>query len=119
MATRVPRNNLDPIHRVVGNREPIGAALLDIDGDAIDVTGLTIVCRIVDMTDGTIIADDQSATIDNATSVYVSYTSAAADIDTAGSYAVYFKDTASTPVRRWPYDGARMILVLHDENEGG
>ena len=107
-------NTLCTVDRVVGNREPLGATLTDIDGAALNLTGKTITFRMVLMLDGSVKVNDASAALDVAASGQVSYTPAAIDVDTAGLYACYFTDD-DTIDRLFPYDGANFQLNLMAE----
>ena len=107
----VVENDVQVVQRVVGNQEAIGAQLKDIDGANIDITGLTMKFRMVNTEDGTVKVNDASATISVGTDGKVSYAPAAADVDTAGEFAMYFQDSSS-PIRRWPPEGARFKLVI-------
>jgi len=111
MANQVTRNPETVVTRVVGNREAVAAELVDMNGAAVNLTGLTMVCRMVENTAGTVKLNNAAATIDVAADGKVSYTPAAIDVDTAGTYAVYFIDDATID-RRWPYDGPRFLLKL-------
>jgi hypothetical protein len=103
--------------RVVGNREAIGVTLKDLTGAVVDLTGRTIVFRMVALSDGSVKVNNAAATIDDAEDGEVSYTPTASDVDTAGDYAMYFLDTTSVPHKRWPYDGAVWLLRLVSEHE--
>lgn len=105
------------LRRVVGNREAIGAALKDLSGAAVNVTGRTIVFRMVALSSGTVKVNNAAATLVDAADGEVSYTPSASDVDTAGDYAIYFLDTTETPNKRWPYDGAVWVLRLLSEHE--
>lgn len=109
------KNILCTVDRVVGNLEPIGAALKDIDGGVIDVTGLTIRFRMVLIAlPNTVKIDSVLATIDTASTGLVSYSPSSGDMDTAGLYACYFIDD-DTIDRLFPYDGANFQLNLIKE----
>ncbi len=108
------RNELTVIRRIVGNIEPIGATLQDIDGAALDVTGLTILFRMVLIDDGSVKVANQAGAIDVALSGQVSYSPTIANMDTAGLYAMYMIDD-TTRDRLFPYDGARWQLDLRLE----
>lgn len=107
-------NTLCTVGRVVGNLEPIGATLTDIDGVKLNLSGKTILFRMVLISDGTVKINSVSATIDTAADGEVSYSPASGDMDTAGLYAMYFIDD-DTVDRLWPYDGANFQLNLKAE----
>lgn len=113
MATTVIPNTPQELVRVYGNREPIGMQLLDLDGAVYNCTDKTIKFRLVRLPSGKAQVNDDTATIDNASSGKVSYTPQA-DYP-VGEYAIYFKDTTSSPTKLWPYDGARYILRVIPE----
>ena len=107
-------NSSVKIRRVVGNREAIGATLLDNNGNALNLTGKSIKFRMVHETGsskGTVKVNNATATIDTAASGQVSYTPDAADVDTAGLFACYFIDD-DTIDRLFPYDGANLLLEI-------
>lgn len=108
-------NTPTTIPRVVGNLEAISAQLLDNDGSAINLTGLSLTFRMVLIADGSVKVDDETADIVTAATGEVAYSPQATDVDTAGLYAMYFEDNSS-PARRWPFDGAIFRLLLMAEN---
>ena len=109
-------NTLCTVDRVLGNLEPIGAALKDIDGAQIDVTGLTILFRMILISDGSVKINNAAGAIDTALTGLVSYTPSGTDMDTAGRYACYFIDDATID-RLFPYDGANFQLNLMAEKD--
>lgn len=115
MTAVVIPNTEQVLVRVYGNREPIGMQLLDMDGTAINVTGLTIVFKLVRLPSGLVVVSAGSANLDSASTGKVSY-NPSADYP-VGEYAMYFLDTTSTPNRRWPYDGAKYILRVIPETQ--
>jgi hypothetical protein len=109
-------NELEVVDRVVGNVEPIGAILQDIDGNVIDLTGESVLFRLIKTSDSSVKVDNSAATIDpDPTTGKVTYNPLATDVDTIGKYAMYFIIDGS-PQRRFPYDGA--VWVLNIKNEG-
>lgn len=104
------------IERVVGNREAIGATLLDNNGTAINLTGKMVKFRMVNCKTEAVKVSDQTATLDTAASGKVSYTPTADDVDTAGLYACYFFDD-DTIDRLWPYDGAKFLMRIKSETD--
>jgi hypothetical protein len=115
------QNEREVMRRVLGNREAIGATLTDNAGTALNLTGLTIVFRMV-LLDGSaagiVTVNNAAATLDVAASGKVSYTPAAIDVDTVGLYACYFiHDT--TIDRLFPYDGARFLMRIVAETDLG
>lgn len=108
-------NVLETVDRVVGNLEPIGAALKDIDGAALNLTGKTILFRMVLIASpNTVVINNKAATLDVAASGEVSYSPSSGDMDTAGLYACYFIDDDIID-RLFPYDGANFQLNLMAE----
>lgn len=105
-------NTTETLERIVDNIEAIGAQLKDIAGTVVDLTGRTVTFRMIEISTGTVKVDDSAATITSATLGKVQYDPSAADMDTAGTYAMYFNDDLN---RRWPYDGARFLLHLKEE----
>lgn len=106
------------IERVIGNTEPFAAQLLDMDGEAVDLTGLTIACRMVRQPSGKVVINDEEATIEDAELGRVSYTPDAADVSIPGRHAVYFLDKTVEPYKRYPYDGAKYVINLKKETDG-
>ena len=112
--TTPARNEIVQLERVVGNREDIGFQLLDINGNAINISGLTLKFRMVRICDGAVIIAGAACEIDTAASGLGHYEPTAADMAVPGVYAMYIIDDADTD-RLWPYDGARWILNLKTE----
>ena len=113
------QNESVKIRRVLGNREAIGATLKDNNGNALNLTGLTIVFRMIHATGSsknTVKVNNAAATIDDAATGKVSYTPAAIDVDTAGLFACYFVDD-DTIDRKFPYDGAKLLLEIVAETQ--
>ena len=106
---------MEVLDRVVGNRETITAQLFDQDGVVVNLTGLSMLFRLVNCADGTVKVDNAAATILEALTGKVGYAPAAIDVNTSGRYAIYWI-TNEVPARRFPYDGARYILNLKAEN---
>lgn len=104
-------NTLKVVDRVVGNLELIGATLQDINEVALNLTGKTILFRMVLISDGSVKVNNQSASLDVAASGQVSYSPVTADMNTAGLYACYWIDD-DTVDRLFPYDGANFQLNL-------
>lgn len=109
-------NERIPMERVVGNREAIGATILDNNGTAINLTGKTVKFRMVNCKTEAVKVNDQTATLDTAASGKVSYTPVADDVDTAGLYACYFIIDGAIP-RRFPYDGAKWLMRIKSETD--
>lgn len=105
-------NTTETLERVVGNVEAIGAQLKDITGTVVNLTGRTVTFRMVEISTGAVKVDDSSAALSVAATGKVQYNPSAGDMDTAGTYAMYFNDDLN---RRWPYDGARFLLHLKTE----
>lgn len=110
MATNVRTNeDLLPITRVKGDREPVGATLKNQADVAVDLTGLKINFCMFDKYNKTTKVN-AAATIVTAASGTVSYTFASIDVDTVGNYEMYFVDDGANP-RRWPFDGGWVLRV--------
>lgn len=188
----VSENSITTVKRVVDNTEAFGAILADNQNSPIDLTGVTITARLVDLEDGTEIVTGAActehptvvytvATTDVFTSVkhglrngqeiiltttsvvpaglalltryfvrdatddifkvsatrngtavdvtdtgtgtqtfarvgHVTWAPASGDVDTAGLYGLYFVDDSS-PVRKWPFDGAKYRIKIIEETE--
>ncbi len=77
--------------RALGSRlTPLQVALVDDEGDAVDLTGHTVTFYLYD-TEGTAVVTAGSCTITSASGGLVSYSWAADDVDTAGEYWGYFR----------------------------
>jgi hypothetical protein len=109
-------NEQQTLVRVVGNLEPIGFTLQDNAGVAIDLTGRAVTFRLVKLSDASVKVAAGACTLTTPAGGIGHYQPQAADMDTAGDYAVYFLDDSSPP-RRWPYDGAKFRLSLVNENK--
>ena len=64
----------------------LAATLLDANGDAVNLTGATVVFRMVPRHGGTAVIDNRSVTVVSAAAGTVSMTWQAADTDTEGTY---------------------------------
>lgn len=122
--TAIKRNPVEPLHRVAGNLEPIGAYLVDQDEVAINLTGKTVVFRMIRFSDGTVIINDVAGTVLVAATGKVQYqpTGTQMDISSASldseSFAMYWKILETgQPTIRLPYDGSRWMLILHVETD--
>lgn len=112
----IQRNEHTVLSRVKGNRELIPFAMKDINGAVINLTGRTVTCQIIKISDNTVKLATGACTLTTAVSGEGYYAPTSIDVDTVGKYAVYFNDD-STPARRWPYDGARFQLHILETNE--
>ena len=83
--------------------------LYDQDRARIDVTGLTFKFRLVNTADGSLKVEGDAVVVSIDGGTGLSYTFAAADVDTVGVYAMYFVDQAA-PQRRYPFDGPNWLL---------
>lgn len=110
----VNRTEQVTLPRVIGNTEKIFGKFLTNDKTAIDLSGRTVTFRMINVEDGTVVVNDEAATIETAASGIVSFTPSSDDVDTAGVYAMYFKDDTG---RRVPFDGAMYLLWLYSETE--
>jgi hypothetical protein len=112
----IQRTEIETLHRVVGNLEPIPFALKKLDGTAYDLTGKAVVIRMVLISSGAVKINNSACVIESAAAGTGYYQPVTADMDTAGKYAIYVLDN-SVPPRRFPYDGARLILNLMAETQ--
>ena len=108
-------HEMEVVDRVVGNLEPLGGTLRDINGLILDLTGKSIFFRMVSLS-GTVKVDSYTCIVTDAEAGKVTYNPIAGHMNTAGKYAMYFVDSEN-PARRWPYDGATWILNLKEENK--
>lgn len=109
--TTIHRNQVQKIYRPVGNLEPIGFELVDNSGAAINLTGLTLKCQGYDVATGEQVITDGTVNITTAAEGKCSYSPDAADVASERDLALYVTDS-SNPARWWPWDGARLILVV-------
>lgn len=105
------------LRRVVGSFEAIPGQLLDNQGTAINLSGKTIKCRIVDTDGGSVIVNNQEATIQDAATGKVSYSPSSLEVTALvkGKYACYFYDDDSVD-KLYPYDGPRYLLKVVSES---
>lgn len=82
-------------------------------GEVVNLTGKTVTFRMVDDA-GTEKVAATSATVDDATAGEVSYSWAAGDVDTAGTYYGYFIVTSSAKDDTFPHDGKKLKIIVHD-----
>ena len=112
----IKNNTVQTLIKVKDNLEAIGGTLKDNSGTVIDVTGETILFRMVSLEDGSVKINNQSATVDSGTAGQVSYSPAAGDFDTAGEYAAFFIIDGATD-QRFPFDGAKFRIHVIDEQD--
>lgn len=120
MSGAVAENPVTILPRVVGGLDPIPFQMLDNLGVAVDITGKTLQMRLIKIADNTVKLAGGSCTISVAASGKGYYQPVAADVDTAGDFAVYVIDVVSgstTADPRYPFDGAKYILRIIDEDE--
>lgn len=111
------RTTMETRTRVVGQREPITAQLLDQLEQPVNLTGLTITIEAVNVETGTV-KFTAAATISDAVLGKVGYVPIATDVDTAGLHAIYWIDNQNPP-RRFPHDGARQLVNIVDKKSSG
>ncbi len=124
-ANRATRNPLTVIPRVVGSLETLGGLLKNNDGTPFVLTGYSVAFRLVCISSddgsidaGTVVVDNEAASIVSANDGEVSYEPEADWVDVAGKYAMYWiasKVDDSEPPRLFPYDGARWQLNIIEE----
>lgn len=114
--TAYAENSIEVLNRVVGNLEPIGFQLLDINREAINISGKSLKFRMVNATTGTAKIAAGSCTIITAASGIGQYQPTGTDFDTAGTYVAYVIDD-DTVDRRFPYDGAKWMIHVVEETE--
>lgn len=110
-------NSRITLKRVLGSAEAIPAQLHDNQGTAINLSGKTIRCRIVDTDGGTVIVNNQAATIQEAATGKVSYSPSVEEVAllVKGKYAIYFYDDDSVD-KLYPYDGPQYLLRVVSES---
>ena len=98
--------------RALGTRlTPLQVALVDDDGDAVDLSGLTVTFYMYDDV-ATAIVTAGSCTVTSATSGYVQYSFAANDVDSAGTYWGYFRTyVTGTPDVYDTYPAGRNLRI--------
>ena len=114
------RNQLKELHRIAGDREPIGFELVAQDGTPIDLTGGSLAFRAVNTSGGAVKINNATATIEDAENGRGNYAPGAEDVNTPGTYALYvlFTPSGGGAVKRFPPDGARWLLHLKAETDG-
>jgi BppU N-terminal domain len=97
-----------------GDRLPaVQATLLDRDGDAVDLTGATVLFLMRNQVTKAVKVN-AAATLVNAALGIVSYAWAAADLDTAGFYEAEFEVTLAGLKQTYPNDRFINIEVVED-----
>ena len=104
----VYRNPIQVVERTVGNVEPIGFDLQDIDGNPSNMSGQIVSAKLVDMGNNQTLSTVPAAMSDPANG-RGSFEPGLSDVDTPRRIAVYIMDDTS-PERQWPYDGARFQI---------
>ena len=112
----IAKNPVQTLVRVKGNLEAIGGELKDNTGAVVDLTGKTVVFRMVNLSTSLVKINDAAATLDDAVNGKVSYSPSSGDFDTAGEFAAYFIDTTGVDVR-WPYDGSKFRIRVVEETD--
>lgn len=91
------------------------ATLKDFEGDAINLTGASVLFHMKDL-NGTM-KISQAMTITNATLGLVRYDWQAGDTDTVGTYYVEFQVTYSdSSVETFPNNGNKVVSVVRELN---
>lgn len=109
------QNRLTQMFFTVGDRRAaIAATLKDPNGTVIDLTGHTVVFRLVHATTYAVKINDAAAIIDNAAAGTVHYDWASADVDTAGDYLAWFiiSRTSDGKKEHFPGDGDRWRVTF-------
>ena len=110
-------NNIIEVHRMVGDRLTPIAGQLYQGGAPVNLTGLTVVFRMINNA-GDVIVDDEAATIDVAASGKVSFGLSADDVDEAGTFWMWFIVVgAGSKEDSFPCDGRKFKLVIHEDTE--
>lgn len=92
---------------------PITATLTDSAGTAIDLSGATVRFHMVDSAGA--VKVDAACTVTSATGGVVSYSWAAADTDTSGSYKAEWEVTFSDgTIRTFPSPSKTMVRIVGD-----
>lgn len=106
----VYRNPIQVIERTIGNLEPIGITIQDIDGTAINLsTGSPSWSVELYDSDGAEVGTARSGTIVAAAAGELSFVPVSDDVASARRLYIYAIDDSS-PSRRFPYDGGRLQL---------
>lgn len=90
------------------------AYLVNADGSATDLTGNSLVFRLVSVVDGTIKVNNASATIVTPLTGEVRYDWTAPDIDTVGEYWAWFIRTSGGQTEHFPV-GHQYKIVIKDD----
>lgn len=103
------------IERMVGDRLTGIAATLVQNGSPVNLTGKTVVFRMVKANNDVKIAAGV-ATIVSAANGQVSYEFTADDVDTAGVYYAWWIVTGSGKPDHFPHDGRKYKITLISES---
>ncbi len=95
----------------VGDRSPLEAALRELDGSIVDLTGATVTARMTNRATGAVKVSDAAATVDDAAQGYVSYAWSAGDVDTPGDFDFTFRSTVGGISRTFPLDGPMVVEI--------
>jgi hypothetical protein len=92
---------------------PIGVTLKQ-GGTAVDVTGLTIKCKLVNADTDAVVTDwtTTGASIVSATAGTVQYDFAAADVASAGTFYLYFRVYSGAEFDTYPSDGRKLKIEV-------
>ena len=112
--TCIPINSVCNDRRVVGNVEPVGVQLLDMNGDLMDITGLSFTARLTDTITGAVVVADGSVVVDDQGAAQVSWVPGIGETDSVGVFALYILDNSS-PQRRWPKESSALLLTYQAE----
>ena len=111
----MPNNELI-FERMVGDRlTPISATLTQ-NGSVVDLTGKTVAFRMITAA-GTVIIDNAAATVVSAAAGTVSYSFAAVDVATVGTYYGWWIVISGGLSDHFPHDGRKVRIVLKSEDE--
>ena len=115
MSTCLPVNSVCVDRRIVGNLEPVGLQLLDMNGAVSDIVGANFEAHLIDTISGAVVVADGSVVKDDAGQAWVSWLPQAGDTDTVGTYALYIVETNGSPNRRWPKESGAYLMKYEAE----
>lgn len=114
-STEQVQNHTKVWYQTKGDRRTaIAATLRKPDGEVVDLTGCTVTFRMVKASDDTVKINSAAATVDDAEEGDVSYSWAAADVDTAAEYYAWWivTRTSDSKTDRYPPEGKRFKVIV-------
>lgn len=96
-----------------GDLDPSFGVQLTVSGEAVDLTGKTVVFRMRDTNTGLVVVE-RAATIVDTTTGHVEFQWADGDTDVPGLYRAQFEVTSAGRPRTFPADDYLYIRIVRD-----